>query len=160
MSRSCEFLNKLDMTCNFIDVDALEASMVHLRPLLHLKELFFMGNPLQDWPSHRLYIIAMLPQLQTYDGVEVCVLLACSVSVSTCQPIVLALQSVQQRAHCSPSVTPPSVSQVTRTERIRASQSLASMRSELRELQYTSALRNESISVNELTDLKTQILNL
>jgi hypothetical protein len=108
--------------------------MVHLRPLLHLKELFFMGNPLQDWPSHRLYIIAMLPQLQTYDGVEVCVLWACSVSVSACQPIVLALQSVQQRAHCSPSVTPPSVSQVTRTERIRASQSLASMRSELREL--------------------------
>ena len=38
--------------------------------------------------------------------------------------------------------------------------SQTSLRSELRELQYTSALRNESISVNELTDLKTQILNL
>ncbi len=69
--RSCEFLSKLDLTCNFVDVDALEASMLHLRPLLHLKELFLMGNPLQDWPSHRLYIIACLPQLQTYDGVEV-----------------------------------------------------------------------------------------
>jgi phosphatidylinositol 4-kinase len=38
--------------------------------------------------------------------------------------------------------------------------SQTSLRSELRELQYTSALRNESISVNELTDLKTQILHL
>lgn len=38
--------------------------------------------------------------------------------------------------------------------------SQTSLRSELRELQYTSALRNESISVNELTDLKNQILHL
>lgn len=38
--------------------------------------------------------------------------------------------------------------------------SQTSLRSELRELQYTSALRNESISPNELTDLKTQILTL
>lgn len=38
--------------------------------------------------------------------------------------------------------------------------SQTSLKSELRELQYTSALRNESISVSELTDLKAQILNL
>lgn len=38
--------------------------------------------------------------------------------------------------------------------------SQTSLRSELRELQYTSALRNDSISVNELNDLKAQILNL
>lgn len=37
---------------------------------------------------------------------------------------------------------------------------VSQMRSELREMQYTSALRNESISVQELADLKQQILNL
>jgi len=36
--------------------------------------------------------------------------------------------------------------------------SQTSLRSELRELQYTSALRNDSISVNELQELETQIL--
>ena len=62
--------------------------MVHLRPLVHLKELFFMGNPLQDWPHHRLYIVGMLPQLQTYDGVEVCY----AGIVATCM--------VYARGHC------------------------------------------------------------
>jgi len=38
--------------------------------------------------------------------------------------------------------------------------SQTSYRSEMRELQYTSAVRNESVSVNELQELKTQILNL
>lgn len=68
---ACEFLNKLDLTCNFIDVDTLEASIEHLRSLLHLKELYLMGNPCQDWPSHRDYIIHCLPQLKSYDGKEV-----------------------------------------------------------------------------------------
>ncbi|KAK9746290.1 PI4-kinase N-terminal region [Popillia japonica] len=35
-----------------------------------------------------------------------------------------------------------------------------SSRSEMRELQYTSAVRNESVSVNELQELRTQILEL
>nr|CAH7716977.1 unnamed protein product [Callosobruchus chinensis] len=35
-----------------------------------------------------------------------------------------------------------------------------SSRSEMRELQYTSAVRNESVSVNELQELRTQILDL
>ncbi|XP_050307106.1 phosphatidylinositol 4-kinase alpha isoform X2 [Anthonomus grandis grandis] len=35
-----------------------------------------------------------------------------------------------------------------------------SSRSEMRELQYTSAVRNDSVSINELQELKTQILDL
>ncbi|CAG9791306.1 unnamed protein product [Diatraea saccharalis] len=38
--------------------------------------------------------------------------------------------------------------------------SQTSLRSEMRELQYTSAVRNDSVSINELQELKTQILNL
>ncbi|XP_023707312.1 phosphatidylinositol 4-kinase alpha isoform X2 [Cryptotermes secundus] len=38
--------------------------------------------------------------------------------------------------------------------------SQTSSRSEMRELQYTSAVRNDSVSLNELQELKTQILNL
>lgn len=38
--------------------------------------------------------------------------------------------------------------------------SQTSLRSEFRELQYTSAVRNDSVSINELQELKTQILNL
>ncbi|XP_068623293.1 phosphatidylinositol 4-kinase alpha [Battus philenor] len=38
--------------------------------------------------------------------------------------------------------------------------SQTSLRSEMRELQYTSAVRNDSVSLTELQELKTQILNL
>lgn len=38
--------------------------------------------------------------------------------------------------------------------------SQTSSRSEMRELQYTSAVRNDSVSLNQLQELKTQILNL
>lgn len=38
--------------------------------------------------------------------------------------------------------------------------SQTSSRSEMRELQYTSAVRNDSVSLTELQELKTQILNL
>ncbi|XP_067015107.2 phosphatidylinositol 4-kinase alpha [Anabrus simplex] len=37
---------------------------------------------------------------------------------------------------------------------------VTSSRSEMREMQYTSAVRNDSVSLNELQDLKNQILNL
>ncbi|CAH0713580.1 unnamed protein product, partial [Brenthis ino] len=38
--------------------------------------------------------------------------------------------------------------------------SQTSLRSEMREYHYTSAVRNDSVSINELQELKTQILNL
>ena len=48
----CEFLNKLDLTINFIDVDDLETSVDNLVTRSHLRDLYLMGNPAeQDWPG-------------------------------------------------------------------------------------------------------------
>lgn len=41
----CEFLEKLDLTLNFIDVDALEDMVDELMQLRSLRELFLLGNP-------------------------------------------------------------------------------------------------------------------
>jgi len=46
----CEFLNKLDMTVNFVDFDALEQSVTNLQKCRHLGDLFMMGNPCQVFP--------------------------------------------------------------------------------------------------------------
>mmetsp|Transcript_8831 Transcript_8831/g.25157 ORF Transcript_8831/g.25157 Transcript_8831/m.25157 type:complete len:484 (-) Transcript_8831:446-1897(-) len=68
----CEFINKLDLTVNFIDFDALEASIDHLSSRRHLRELFLMGNPSQmDWDGFSDYIIYRLPQLRQLDGKEI-----------------------------------------------------------------------------------------
>lgn len=68
---SCEFLNKLDLTVNFVDVDELEESIEHLTSLLHLRELFLMGNPCMEWDGARPFIVASLPQLRQLDGKEI-----------------------------------------------------------------------------------------
>lgn len=68
---ACEFLNKLDLTVNFIDVDNLEASVEHLAGLLHLRELYLMGNPCLEWEGARLFIVASLPQLARLDGKDI-----------------------------------------------------------------------------------------
>lgn len=68
---SCEFLNKLDLTVNFIDVDALEESVEHLASLLHLRELYLMGNPCLEWAGANKFIIASLPQLERLDGKDI-----------------------------------------------------------------------------------------
>ena len=68
---SCEFLSKLDLTVNFIPMHHFEESLDHLRPLLHLKELFLMGNPCTEWAGCRAYVAATLPQLQQLDGSEI-----------------------------------------------------------------------------------------
>ncbi|KAH8068839.1 hypothetical protein JL721_6410 [Aureococcus anophagefferens] len=65
----CEFLNKLDLTVNFVDVDALEESMDNLASRIHLRDLYMMGNPAQvDWPGFKNYVVARLPQLKFVDG--------------------------------------------------------------------------------------------
>jgi len=51
--RNCEFLEKLDMTLNFVDVDTLQDGVRHLQPLQHLVDATFMGNPFTDWKGHR-----------------------------------------------------------------------------------------------------------
>ncbi|EWM23568.1 leucine-rich repeat containing protein [Nannochloropsis gaditana] len=89
---SCEFLRKLDLTVNFIDFDALEASITHLASLRHLRDLYFLGNPAQTRPwfedeevkceavvdkmldkkqAFTYYIAHRLPQLQCLDGQEI-----------------------------------------------------------------------------------------
>jgi protein TilB len=70
--QSCEFLKKLDLTANFLDVDQLEASIDHLIPRDRLRELYLMGNPAEaEWPDFQSFIIAKLPQLATLDGTEI-----------------------------------------------------------------------------------------
>lgn len=44
---ACEFLNKLDLTVNFVDLDELESSVDAMEGNLHLKDLYMMGNPCQ-----------------------------------------------------------------------------------------------------------------
>jgi protein TilB len=77
-----EFLEKLDLTLNFIHLDSLKQSMEHLATLRSLKELYLMGNPCyyngqEDkvhrqqhgcWSGYRDYVIAKLPQIISLDG--------------------------------------------------------------------------------------------
>jgi protein TilB len=69
--RDCEFLEKLDLTVNFVDVDMLEASCDCLAPLEHLGDLYMTGNPCTDWSGFREYMIARVPQLNQIDGEDV-----------------------------------------------------------------------------------------
>jgi protein TilB len=83
-----EWLRKLDLTLNFIDVDALEESVDELSECRSLEELFLLGNPCmgvsnegdvtssssQDqlgWEGCRAYIVARLSNLQSLDGKEI-----------------------------------------------------------------------------------------
>lgn len=67
----CEKLRKLDLTVNFIDVDALEASITALQPLIHLDELYLTGNPCTSFEAYKFYVIHRLPKLQKLDGTDV-----------------------------------------------------------------------------------------
>jgi protein TilB len=68
----CESLRKLDLTLNFIDLEDLEASMLHLRRVDSIRILHLTGNPCSDWKQgYRKYVVAMVPQLEDLDGTEV-----------------------------------------------------------------------------------------
>lgn len=70
--QNCEFLRKLDLTCNFVDLDELRDSIDHLSSRDRLRELYMMGNPSQvNWPGFESYVIAKLPQLHSLDGKEI-----------------------------------------------------------------------------------------
>lgn len=70
--QNCEFIEKLDLTMNFIDLDTLADSMIHLQSRLDLKQLYMMGNPCQvNWKGFNDYVIAKLPQLLFLDGMEI-----------------------------------------------------------------------------------------
>lgn len=69
---NCEFIRKLDLTVNFVDLDTLKESIEHLQSRLNLHELYMMGNPSEaNWPNFKHYVIAKLPQLHTLDGTEI-----------------------------------------------------------------------------------------
>lgn len=44
----CESLKKLDLTVNFIDLEDLEDSIVHLSRCPFIKELYLTGNPCEE----------------------------------------------------------------------------------------------------------------
>ncbi|CAM9674449.1 unnamed protein product [Scytosiphon promiscuus] len=69
--KSCEFLNKLDLTVNFVDMDELESSITAMEGNRHLADLYMMGNPCQAWAGFEAYVIARLPQLERLDGKEI-----------------------------------------------------------------------------------------
>jgi protein TilB len=66
----CESLKKLDLTCNFLDVDEL-ASVRSLRNNTCLEELYLTGNPCCKWEGYRAYVLGSLPQLAKLDGTEI-----------------------------------------------------------------------------------------
>jgi len=64
----CESLKKLDLTCNFIDVDDLVESLNNLAKCQQIEKLFMLGNPCMDWAPAKDLIIAMVPQLKVLEG--------------------------------------------------------------------------------------------
>lgn len=41
----CECLNKLDLTCNFIELKHFMRSVTNLRKVKSLREIYLLGNP-------------------------------------------------------------------------------------------------------------------
>lgn len=89
-----EWLRKLDLTLNFIDVDYLETSVDELGQCRSLEDLFLIGNPCmglsggggdalpkeltassthmkEGWSNCREYVVARLPNLKYLDGIEI-----------------------------------------------------------------------------------------
>jgi len=71
-----EALVKLDMTCNFVDLDELH-TVGSLKNNTLLDDLYLTGNPcITHWDAvepgrYRDYVIATLPQLSRLDGTEI-----------------------------------------------------------------------------------------
>ncbi|XP_048451972.1 dynein axonemal assembly factor 11 isoform X2 [Rhincodon typus] len=64
----CEFLQKLDLTVNFVgELTSVES----LKHNIHLQELYLVGNPCCDFAGYRKFVIATLPQLKWLDGKEI-----------------------------------------------------------------------------------------
>eukprot|EP00741_Cyanophora_paradoxa_P008862 tig00001388_g8579.t1 len=68
--QGCESLEKLDLTCNFVDVDEL-ASLESLKHNIFLRELHMVGNPCTNFEGYRDFVAAVLPQLRVLDGKEI-----------------------------------------------------------------------------------------
>merc|ERR1712080_196504 len=64
----CESLRKLDLTVNFVDIEDLEESIYNLKANVMLEDLYLTGNPCEDWPGFKQYVIAHLPRLKQLDS--------------------------------------------------------------------------------------------
>jgi len=64
----CESLKKLDLTVNFVDIESLEESVWNLKANIMLEDLYMVGNPCEDWPGFKQYVIAHLPRIKQLDG--------------------------------------------------------------------------------------------
>lgn len=64
----CESLKKLDLTVNFVDVEDLEESIYNLKANIMLEDMYLTGNPCEDWPGFKAYVLAHLPRLKQLDG--------------------------------------------------------------------------------------------
>jgi len=69
--KGCESLKKLDLTCNFIDLEDLEESLLHLKEVPSLREIYFTGNPCSDWKGLRELTLAMVDSIDFLDGKDV-----------------------------------------------------------------------------------------
>ncbi|KAJ7569781.1 hypothetical protein O6H91_01G093700 [Diphasiastrum complanatum] len=66
----CEFLEKLDLTLNFVEEKEL-MSVSSLRKNIHLRDLYLTGNPCQDFSGYRKFVVASLPFLQRLDACDI-----------------------------------------------------------------------------------------
>lgn len=69
--RSCEKLEKLDLTVNFVSEKTLYESMENVRHNIHLHEIYFTGNPCTEAEGYRLFVIGSLARLVRLDGTDV-----------------------------------------------------------------------------------------
>jgi len=66
---SCESLEKLDLTLNFVRV--ISNFKRNMGSCAHLRQLILTGNPCTEFPNYRDYVIASLPQLSRLDNEEI-----------------------------------------------------------------------------------------
>ena len=68
---NCENLNKLDLTCNFIEAKDYIKSLFNLKKCQSIRELYLLGNPCTDFKEYRKLAIAIVPQLIIIEGKEI-----------------------------------------------------------------------------------------
>jgi protein TilB len=67
----CESLEKIDLTCNFIEAKSLLESAFNLKKCPAIRELYLTGNPCTDFKPYREIVAAVVDQLVLLDGKEI-----------------------------------------------------------------------------------------
>lgn len=66
-----ESLLKLDLTCNFLDIETWEESCNNLAKCPAIKEIYMTGNPIQSFNGWKEILIGTVDTLKMVDGTEV-----------------------------------------------------------------------------------------